>query len=371
MEGGLRRRIAAVKGGERQIVLDNGGLAGGTTRQHVLKAETAAEGLHLAHVDAANFTGADGRLRAAEALSLTRLSHDRLVSTSLRPGGRIALPPWRSAAPFLIGGATSRPDLLAKGLGEETLTPEEAAHRLAEEAAAQGLAPILLFDGSRAAAAALARAEPALRLVTYRSTAHPPQSLEKVGDCALATPGERGKSVIRLIWRGDSFAAASVQSLGPEVPDDPEAERIFRRYLARVSKEGLLEKVARTPAKGFSGSTKCGSCHAQSAKVWSSSAHAHALKTLEHEGHDRDPDCVSCHVTGLTKTTGFRSRASTPALANVGCESCHGPGADHSKSPKVFKMAKVGAKACVPCHTPENSPKFDFSIYWDKIRHNR
>ncbi|MBC8065424.1 MAG: cytochrome c family protein, partial [Chlorobia bacterium] len=113
----------------------------------------------------------------------------------------------------------------------------------------------------------------------------------------------------------------------------------------------------------------CGKCHTESEKVWKKSKHAVALKTLEREGHDRDPDCVECHVVGLASIYGFTSRKATPGLTDVGCESCHGPGAKHSLTPKEVPMGKVGQESCMPCHKSENSPHFDFAKYWAKIAH--
>ena len=374
MQGGMKRRASALHGGERLVRLDNGGLAGGLDRQSVLKGETAAQALARAHVDAANLNAGDARLGVGAALSLARLSGDRLVSTSLRPSGTVPVPPWREAGPFLVGGATVRPEALASGLREKTLPPQEAAERLVREADDRGLAPVLLFDGSHEAAATLARAVPALRLVTYRSTGRPPDALDAVGACALASPGERGKNVVRLVWRGKRFVSSSLQPLGPEFPDDPAAKSLYDEYLRQVTREGLLDKAPHVSPAGFSGNAKCGSCHAQATKVWKSSAHAHALATLEGEGHGRDPDCVPCHVVGasskgLEPSMAFRSRAQTPQLADVGCESCHGAGAAHSAAPRKFTLPKVGSRSCKPCHSLENSPNFDFDRYWAKIRH--
>ncbi|RYG25695.1 hypothetical protein EON82_06110 [bacterium] len=287
----------------------------------------------------------------------------------LRPGSSLPIEPWRTAGPFLIGGATARPELLSQGLGEETVPPEEAAHRLTEEAQDRKLIPILLFDGDHDAASRLAKSEPALRLITYRATGSPINRLERQGDCAIATPGEHGKAIVRLAWRDGRFVSAAVEPLSPRFKDDPAASELYRSYLKRVERERLLERVDRTPGKPFAGSEKCGSCHRDAAKVWKASGHAHALLTLEHEGHGRDPECVSCHVVALTKTTGFRSRSSTPSLANVGCESCHGAGAAHAVNPWKARLPKVGKASCLPCHTLGNSPNFDFSKYWPKVRH--
>lgn len=369
MMGGLRRLATALHREKAPIVLDNGGLSGGTSRQETMKAETAAQALDLTNVSAANFAGRDARLGRGEALSLVRLSKGRLVSTSLRPGSALPIEPWRTAGPFLIGGATARPELLTQGLQEESVPPEEAAHRLVEEAGDRNLVPILLFDGGREAAVRIAKAEPALCLVTYRATGSPPDRLERQGDCAIATPGEHGKGIVRLLWQDGRFVSSSVRPLGPELKNDPQAGQLYRSYLRRVELEHLLERVDRTPGKPFAGSAKCGSCHRSAEKVWQSSGHAHALLTLERDGHGKNPECVPCHVVGLTKTTGFKSRSLTPNLANVGCESCHGAGAAHAANPWKVRLPKVGKPSCLPCHTLDNSPNFEFSRYWKKIRH--
>ena len=374
MQGGMKRRGTALHEGERLVRLDNGGLAGGLDRQGVLKGETAAQALARADIDAANLNAGDARLGVGATLSLARLSGGRLVSTSLRPSATVPVPAWREAGPFLVGGASARPEVLASGLRERTLSPTEAAERLAGEADAKGLAPILLFDGSREAATALARAVPALRLVTYRSSGRPPATLDAVGTCALASPGERGKGVARLVWRGDRFVSATLQTLGPEIPNDPAAKALYDEYLREVTREGLLDKAPHVSSAGFSGNAKCGSCHGAALKVWKASGHSHALATLEEEGHGRDPDCVPCHVVGvspkgLPPTMAFRSRAQTPQLADVGCESCHGAGAAHSANPPRVSLPRIGRASCKPCHTLENSPNFDFDRYWAKVRH--
>ncbi len=374
-QGGMKRRATALREGDaRTVRLDNGGLAGGTDRQHVLKAEAAAQALDRSGVDAANLGAADARLGESGALGLARLSGGRLVSTSLRPSATAPVPPWRAAGPFLVGGATARPELLAATLRESALSPVEAAHRLATEAADRGLAPVLLFDGGVESARAVARAEPALRLVTFRATGRPPAELLRQGSCALATPGESGKAVVRLVWREGAFVSSALRTLGPEVRDDARVEELYRRYLEEVSRANLLETSPHVSAKGFAGSARCLPCHAASAKVWRASAHAHALKTLEKTGNGRDPDCVPCHVVGeshrgMEPRMAFRSRLATPALANVGCESCHGAAAAHAAAPRRFVLPKVGEASCKPCHTLENSPRFEFVKYWAWIKH--
>ncbi len=369
MMGGLKRLATALRHGSHQILIDNGGVVGGIRPQDKLKAETAAEAMDLLKIDAVNLTGRDARLGRGGALAFSQLSKGRFVSTSLGEGRSLPIEPWREAGPFLIGGAAAHPEQLGQELQEEVLSPAQAAHRLVNEAEARGLAPILLFDGDHAAARGLAQAEPNLRLVTYRATGSAPESLEMVGQAALATPGEHGKTIARLAWQGNRFVAVSMQSLGPDVKDDKEATVLYRRYLKRVTTDQLLEKISRTASPAFSGSAKCGSCHTSAAAVWRKSGHAHALTTLERVEHQRDPECVRCHVVGLEKTTGFRSRTLTPQLSNVGCESCHGAGSAHSAAPFKVRMSKVGRNSCISCHSLDNSPNFDFVRYWPKVVH--
>ena len=55
------------------------------------------------------------------------------------------------------------------------------------------------------------------------------------------------------------------------------------------------------------------------------------------------------------------------SFIGVGCESCHGAGGEHIKSPKEFRMGMD--VNCISCHTVDKSPKFNFEEYLDKIRH--
>jgi hypothetical protein len=92
------------------------------------------------------------------------------------------------------------------------------------------------------------------------------------------------------------------------------------------------------------------------------------MATLEKKHQQFDNECVGCHVVGFQKG-GFQSLITTPQLANVQCESCHGPGRQHSENPGKgygFMPTPVG---CTVCHKEPNDPDFDFAVYWPKIRH--
>jgi hypothetical protein len=369
MSGGIRRRVTAVrqlaKGG-KAVILENGGFVSGIGRQDEMKAETISESLKSVGVTAVNLTTSEAALGPAMISTIQRLSGDALVSGSVE-GSPTAVVPLKASAPFLIGAGSMKAEAIATALGGRPRNIERVAEDLSAQAAENELIPVLMLDGNREQARDLARKYPKLALIVFRSSGDPPNQAETEGGTWLVTPGEHGKFVVRLTY-DKAFGGYSVVRLGPEVGDDPTAGRAYDRYLDRVGREQLLEKLPRLPGKAFSGSERCGTCHSEALAIWKSSGHSHALTTLEKERHDRDPDCVGCHTVGLDVDTGFKTRASTPDLASVGCESCHGAGEEHSKDPKV-KMGKVGEQVCLRCHTKENSPTFDFKSYWAKVIH--
>jgi len=372
MMGGVKRRASAIRslGGKgRTLVLENGGLVLERGRQDEIKVETFAEMHAAVGGTAINLCYSEAKLGIGVVSSLARLSGGHVITSSMEKSAALDLPETIAASTFAVGGASTHADQIALALGEVSVPLDTAVKRLIDEASASRRVPVLMLDGDRAAAVKLAERFPDLALIQYKSAGRPPDKLERIGRTVLATPGDGGKSIVRLVWRNGAFESYVPIELAPSYKDDTDAARIYKTYLRRVSEEKLLEALPR-PEKGkYVGSAACLSCHKDAAKVWQHSKHASAFKTLEHEGHERDPDCVECHVVGLASIYGFRSRSLTPGLAAVGCESCHGPGAAHTKSPKLYHLPKIGEKSCQPCHTPENSPRFVFSTYWAKIKH--
>lgn len=186
--------------------------------------------------------------------------------------------------------------------------------------------------------------------------------------------GQDGKYAERARFEPAGWKVADVKAvpLGPEFADDPKMLQIKQAYLDRVTAEDLLSKVPKVPLEAgekFAGSEACARCHQDAFNVWKGSGHAHTLDTLAAVKHDRDPECVQCHVTGLDRQTGFASRDKSPELAHVGCESCHGAAGRHAANPAAAKMKKIDSSACTGCHNPENSPRFDYAKYWPKIKH--
>jgi YVTN family beta-propeller protein len=144
----------------------------------------------------------------------------------------------------------------------------------------------------------------------------------------------------------------------------------------------------------FIGADRCGECHRGPAmgyqfSRWRLGPHARAYAALATpEAVDiarktgltgdpqRDPACLSCHVTGATKTTaGFAETFS--AADGVGCESCHGAGSEYvaeaiMRDPRAASAAgltSVGPETCAPCHAEAHGRPFDFDAAVEEIAH--
>lgn len=134
----------------------------------------------------------------------------------------------------------------------------------------------------------------------------------------------------------------------------------------------------------FIGSAKCKKCHLKEFRSWEETAMAKTFETLKPgvraeektaagldpaKDYTTDAACVRCHVTGYGKPGGFVDLATTPDLAGVGCEECHGAGStyiqDHlmSLKNKEYKKSEVvaagmvdtvSAAQCKSCHNADS-----------------
>jgi Cytochrome c554 and c-prime len=228
---------------------------------------------------------------------------------------------------------------------------------------------LVCYDGDQQQAETFARKYPQIRVLVYRSTSDPPAEPEKVGNTLLVTPGFHGKNVVTLTFEDGKLDGYSATSLGPDFKNDPDVSAIYSDYLHRLDSAHLLQELPRFTTALYAGSASCRNCHEKAYETWAGSGHAHAYKDLNAQGHGLDPDCVSCHVVGLSSKSGFKTLSQTPQFANVGCESCHGPGQAHDLNPRKVLMPTVKPSTCVSCHTVENSPGFEYKTFWTKVSH--
>ena len=111
----------------------------------------------------------------------------------------------------------------------------------------------------------------------------------------------------------------------------------------------------------YVGGRVCGKCHVTPSESFAKSRHKNAYTIIENderylklkkEGKGRH--CLICHSTGYGEKGGYSEDGSTPEMAEVGCEGCHGPGSRHAElaaSEKTLKRATIlRAPKCGKCH---------------------
>lgn len=123
-----------------------------------------------------------------------------------------------------------------------------------------------------------------------------------------------------------------------------------------------------TTRAAFVGEAVCKGCHAETREHWSETAHAHALQSLKDRGQQTNAACLACHTLGFGQEGGFVNEETTPGLANVQCENCHGAGGDHVASPSHSNITRVvQSKTCGGCHTGSHNPQYD---EWKLSKHS-
>lgn len=121
----------------------------------------------------------------------------------------------------------------------------------------------------------------------------------------------------------------------------------------------LFRVAARVP--GYLGAATCLRCHPAIHADWSQTAHARAFENLKPKGQETNPQCLVCHTTGYGLPGGFKDLATTPGLAGVQCENCHGPGGEHAASPfeASLPVTRLDAQMCGGCHNQFHHPTFE------------
>jgi hypothetical protein len=419
MKGGMSRRLTMLRElrakGWPVVAVDVGGIARGFGRQAEMKFEKMVEGMLTMAYDAITFGTTDLRLPAAELLAVVANAGDKKNPFVSANAALFDFGENYTARTRVIETGGMRigvTGVLGKNCQAEVNNPEvkmvapEAAINVALTALKDCDFLILLAHASMDESRRMAKEFPQFDVVVTAGGAPlPPNKAEEI---------KVGTKVVRLIEVGEKGMDAVVLGLydGQEpriryqrVPLDsrfkgsPEMERLMGQYqeqLKAVGLDGLGVRAIPHPQKetngDFVGSAKCKSCHEESYDVWKKSGHAKAYKTLEELPIPRtfDPECVSCHVTGWHPTKffpyegGYQSREKTPHLAETGCECCHGPCGKHAEAEagadlklqerlrKTIVLTKEEAKKqqCVGCHDLDNSPDFDFDLYWPHVEHH-
>jgi 2',3'-cyclic-nucleotide 2'-phosphodiesterase (5'-nucleotidase family) len=189
-----------------------------------------------------------------------------------------------------------------------------------------------------------------------------------------------GDVMIEVGQGGDVVSAeGEVLPLDSTIKDDPHFATLINEYKKALEIQAFAPKTTKEEGVDlYVGKTTCGRCHQDQLEQWESTAHAAAFATLEKNNSHFDPDCVGCHVTGYGRGNGFRDARSTPSMANVQCEQCHGPGLPHfryqSSEGKIGSAEKgvlgpVEASVCEECHKDDHDPDFNFGAKVQGVIH--
>ncbi|MYK17339.1 hypothetical protein F4055_04110 [Candidatus Poribacteria bacterium] len=207
---------------------------------------------------------------------------------------------------------------------------------------------------------------------------------EKIGNVLLVSCNSKGKTLGALLLTDTEVDIQQI-ALTEHVPDDPDIRRLLDDFYHQVATDGQLQAIShrlfalepfeQDDRNSYIGSQACQECHQKAFTQWSHSSHATAFNTLRTVGREYYPECVTCHATGAGYESGYQiGNSDRKHLADVGCETCHGPGKQHVYTPlKNNIRGQVPEKVCMECHTPEHSPGFDQLIEYvmSEVDHSR
>ena len=129
------------------------------------------------------------------------------------------------------------------------------------------------------------------------------------------------------------------------------------------------------PAPNYAGQKACVACHANICQYETNTPHASAFINADFkvQGGQTNNLCLPCHTVGYGLPTGFSFTnkggifSYLTNLANVQCENCHGPAANHAANPAdptAVPRVEIAATVCGGCHSASavartnNAPTF-------------
>lgn len=385
--GGLLRRgtfVANLRHERSVLLADAGGSAGGTSRYESLKFAAICRGEVAMGIAAHNLGAAELALGAEAIRQIASDTDVPFVSTNVATidGDRVA----KESLEVTVGGqrvgilGVIGPQFAAAGFRIEA-PRESIARRTAALRKTCDLILVLAYlpeDQLEALAAGLPDVDLVIGGPTQQSIAP-----RLAGRTTWAAATAKGKFVVRLEMSADSTKNANsgwsggLVEMGDALADHPQQRENLQRFYDQLrtldlpaNETGFAPRLPREVPEGFriAGTDRCRDCHEPACDAWDTSSHAHAWKTLLEKQSHIDPYCQQCHTTGYGLPNGFFSLAQSREQVNVGCESCHGPSESHAQNAAV-RTPYDAKDRCSQCHDPENSPRFQFTEYWQRIVH--
>ncbi|MCL5105258.1 MAG: hypothetical protein M1133_14265 [Armatimonadetes bacterium] len=420
--GGYGREFTLVKSVRASspdvVLIEGGDLTGGSGFQDMLKTDVAAKALKLIGYGAVVPGDEDIRPAAAQAMKRLKAGSVPIVCANLHAVGdpKPMFPSYvvietKNHLKVGVVGVIDKSlagSLLEKGSGLTVDDPLPRLKSVIPVVRAKASMVVVIFHGTLTGAEKLAALKGIdLILCTHRGDrdiAFPDKTkdsnevtlpVEKRGSLVLVKSGtvsnwSLGKLDISLTpGRRIGEVKSTLLYLDRRYPEDPAMVNVYEDYSEKVTtavlaaskqfkkesetyllKRGLnpddmRKRLRKTP---YATAEKCKNCHVDIYESWSKTSHASSIASLQKTKQEFDPECISCHATGVLARDGFTNFKETPELANVQCETCHGPGLEHSKLPST-DYGKVEEQTCRACHNDERNPEFDFDAAWLKIKH--
>lgn len=211
----------------------------------------------------------------------------------------------------------------------------------------------------------------------------------KIGTTYLLQPvsprdaGGKEIAIVRSTMMGPGLTEFDLERkrVAQSLAEDPELKKQLEDFLNELKNDPLIRREAfrrfygmhqeSDPDNGYLGAADCAKCHQAQFAQWQTTEHADALQSLVDKQQDTIERCLGCHTTGFGYDTGFATAEETPGLANVQCETCHGPGKKHVASPRdaVLIRSRPQKAICMQCHNKQAVPPItDFDDVYEEYR---
>ncbi len=383
--GGLARRATVFADAKKWgpvLMVDVGGSAVGSTEYQRLKFESLLRGMQLIGVDVCNVGGPETVFSPAELAEISQSVGVTWLSCNLKDtGGQKSPLAIRhieiNGIQIAIVGVVD--PALVEHTDWQVSDPLPAILAAFRDVDADIRVVLAYLDEGplRALASSLPEVDYVIGGPTGQTI-----SPVRIGGVTLMSATNKGKFLAEVRWNkdGDGVAKSDAQivEVSSRLMEDPAQLRNLKDYYQRLSERDIvatesgLADDALGDQRGYSiaGSESCKTCHDIDDAIWHQSKHSHAWDVLvAKQGAQFDPQCQQCHTTGYAQQGGFQSVAESAHRVHVGCENCHGPSQSHVLNPKT-RTPFLAKEQCLNCHDHENSPEFDYSIYWARIAHS-
>lgn len=378
------------------LLVDIGGAIGGEQDYHVIQYHYILQAYERMGYHALNLGAGEAKLPADTLRSVVAQSKVPLLSASLvdartrEPLAKPSLVIELEGRKVGLLGVLDPRSAPTPGEGLAILSLDDAISRHLPELKSQCDEVILLAFTNEAEMTRLAEEFYELALIIGGDVGQASQFAQAVNQSLIVFTTNEARTVGEVSFRrrGEVLRKEDfdIHMLYPKVEQDPELLALsqdFRKFISTTTLEvdnphrvieGAIPGVVATAE--YVGSASCAQCHVEETRIWKESGHSHAFQTLIQKGSQADPTCIACHTVGFGEPSGYQRAFAQSKLTDVGCESCHGPGSEHTSSwlagrPPSFKFRPLGAGDCKSCHYGEFSRPFDWETFWPQIAHGK